>query len=436
MLVLIQATFAPAPWVVKPPALVNVSQIGAQAINGPTMLLASRVANQSVFGTPVTRISKRYLRPAAVQNLSSVANKAFNVIGKLTQTRVVNESQVFGGDAIIISKHYMSPSTFQNVSTFGAPNVHKNVVTSYANWGGTGNRTHLITVTTSGITGGCPGNYGPPLVNGITNQTNCTDATAWGSNTAAVIKFDFRAGNLMVIDEFKWYQNVAASNGTWSFAGSNDDSSYTDLLTGINLGNGAATNTYSFSNSTGYRYYKLYQTAGNTSATPWLQEIEFKIANSDASATSYDKAGGKGNRSASITGSYSGLVGGCGSNYAQPLVDGSFVNGCSTAAAWGGANTAGILTFDFGVGASKIIDEFSWYQDVNATHGTWKISGSNDNSSYTDLGTGITLGVTSGFGSAAFAFTNTTGYRYYRLTQTGGTTSATSWDREIEFKIK
>jgi hypothetical protein len=308
--------------------------------------------------------------------------------------------------------------------------------TSYGNMGGQGNRTHIIVATFSGITGGCGSNYAVPLIDGSYDSGNCHTATAWGNaNFDAELKFDFGAGNAQIIDEFTWFQDNSATHGAFNFAGSNDDSSYTDLLIGLTLG-GATSTAYPVTNTTGYRYYKLYQTGGLSNNTSWLEEIEFKTMPSNRTGTSYDNLGGRGVRSALITGSYSGLSGGCGSNYAQPLVDGSFVSDCATSAAWGNVGGAVSLTFDFGIGESRVIDEFSWWQDIDATHGTWTIAGSDDDSSYTDLLTGITLGVSSGYQAAAFPFTNTTGYRYYRLTKTGGSTSSASWNREIEFKIK
>jgi hypothetical protein len=49
------------------------------------------------------------------------------------------------------------------------------------------------------------------------------------------------------------------------------------LATGLNLG-GSATDVHAVSNSTGFRYYSLLQTAGTTSSGPGVREIEFKIA--------------------------------------------------------------------------------------------------------------------------------------------------------------
>lgn len=312
------------------------------------------------------------------------------------------------------------------------------MATSYGNWGGTGNRTALITGSSSGLTGGTGGsgglgNYAIPLLDGDFATGNIT-ASAWSnSDTAGVLKFDFRAGNQMIIDAFKWYQSAAVTHGTWSFAGSNDDSTYTDLLVGLTLGDAvSSTKEYTFTNTTGYQYYKLYQTGGVTSNGCYIEEIEFKIQ--QAVGLGYDDIGGRGNRAAIIATSSSGLTGGCGSaNFAAPLVDGSFVNGCSTSAAWGSSNTAGVLIFDFGA-APVVITEFLWSQDTASNHGTWAFAGSNDGVTYTDLETGIAM-VTGSYKQSVHPITNNDPWRYYKLYQTGGVTSAASWNREIEFKI-
>lgn len=146
------------------------------------------------------------------------------------------------------------------------------MATSYSNLGGTGIRNPAITVTPSA------GLVASGVSTAILDGTQA-DSYWWNSGqTTATLTFDFGSGQSVVIDEFKWYQDSAHSQGTWKWAGSNDNSTFTDLLTGINLGNGAATNTYSYTNTTAYRYYKLIQTGGSTSSSPYIREIEFKIS--------------------------------------------------------------------------------------------------------------------------------------------------------------
>lgn len=148
------------------------------------------------------------------------------------------------------------------------------MATSYANLGGTGIRNPAITITPSASLVAA-GNSTAILDGDETNHVYW-----WNSGlTTASMLFDFGVGQSPVIDEFKWYQDGAHSQGTWSWQGSPDNSTWTDLLTGIDLGGAAATTTYSYTNSTGYRYYRLLQTGGATSSSPYIVEIEFKIDN-------------------------------------------------------------------------------------------------------------------------------------------------------------
>jgi hypothetical protein len=141
------------------------------------------------------------------------------------------------------------------------------LTTSYANPGGTGDRTASITVsTTLSIFGSIS-----ELVNG--GQGN----NIWfNNNTGQTITFDFGVGASKVIDEFTWYQSVAYNQGTWAFGGSNDGSSYTEFPEAFNLTQ--TTQIHAVTNTAAYRYYRLRQTAGSTVSNPYQREIEFKIA--------------------------------------------------------------------------------------------------------------------------------------------------------------
>jgi hypothetical protein len=141
--------------------------------------------------------------------------------------------------------------------------------------------------------------------------------------------------------------------------------------------------------------------------------------------TSYANPGGSGNRTATIT--MSGTANWAGT--ANTILDGAQGNGT-----WFGNGQSGItIIFDFGVGASKTISEFKWYQDMATSQGTWKIAGSNDGLTTTDIASGFTLGSSA---TTTVTVGGTVGYRYYHLIQTSGTTSSANYVREIEFKIK
>lgn len=153
---------------------------------------------------------------------------------------------------------------------------HFNVVASpsYSNPGGTGDRTHLITVTANFVqTDGTLDN----LVDGLTANNGTASIGIPGGLTDAVMTFDFSPLGLpQIITEYVWGQNNSVSQGHYTFEGSNDSSSWDTIDANSELGGASSTTTVSFSNSTGYLYYRLRQISGTTSNSPWCHEIEFK----------------------------------------------------------------------------------------------------------------------------------------------------------------
>lgn len=148
-----------------------------------------------------------------------------------------------------------------------------------------------------------------------------------------------------------------------------------------------------------------------------------------STATSYTNVGGSGNRKALITVTTTIT--------SLNLTPDYLVNGNTTESNfyWGAQTTAGkYLRFDFGSGNKFVINEAKWYQDLTSSQGVWQWQGSNDASSWTNIGSTFTLG-----GSATQTQTelssNTTAYRYYQLLGVSGSLSGAPYDREMEFKI-
>jgi hypothetical protein len=144
----------------------------------------------------------------------------------------------------------------------------------YANPGGTGNRTALIIVTTTAaISAGSPS----ALVDGTQG-----DVFYWNSGqTGREVRFDFSMfGAPRCITEATWYQSVGAVHGNWKWQGSNDGSSWTDIGVEFALGTSATQVISTLSGNTNFwKFYRMLQTAGSTSNSPWLREIEFAIDN-------------------------------------------------------------------------------------------------------------------------------------------------------------
>jgi hypothetical protein len=138
---------------------------------------------------------------------------------------------------------------------------------SYSNPGGIGNRTSLITIsTTLSVSAG--------TINDLIDGTFTDVMWLAGTQSAKTLTFDF--GTAKIINEFKWYQSSGVSQGTWVLGGSNDNSSFTEFPESFSLG-ATTPQTNAVTNTTAYRYYRLRSTAGTTSAAPYVEEIEFKI---------------------------------------------------------------------------------------------------------------------------------------------------------------
>lgn len=363
-------------------------------------------ANQLTVGSPVI--------DSAVLTYGNVLN-ALDLIDSSTviDPGVLSPNGILAANQLTIG----SPS-------IGTPSINQNP--GYANPGGTGARNSIITVSSAlTISSGAVVN----LVDGDLTA-NSTHSFSQGAVTAQELIFDFRlSGFYQIINEFKWYQDTAQSHGTWDFDGF-DGTSWTNLLAGLTLG-GAATSTYSFGNSTAYILYRLKQKTGTTSNTPWCKEIEFKISAGSAwtSVGDYTNNYSTGNRTSLITVTTTlSLLSGS----ASATVDGTTGSGGMTPSA---TQNLKEVKFDFGSGNARTVTNLKLYSNSTASFGHWRLNGSNDDSTYVELGGTCTNFAVNG--NAEFpemCATNRAAYRYYKLVQCFGSTAANPhW--EYEFKI-
>lgn len=150
--------------------------------------------------------------------------------------------------------------------------------TSYANTGGTGNRTASISATDSGIVWAA--GTTPNLINGsfAQNSSNSVDETTV-SITGQWIQFDFGVNTFRLIDEMKFYAASNNTNYNVTFQGSDSTSGFTDFTTAnMNQTTTGGTNSTGVTASTGgYRYYRIFGNSG-VGANTWFEEIEFKIS--------------------------------------------------------------------------------------------------------------------------------------------------------------
>lgn len=305
-------------------------------------------------------------------------------------------------------------------------------LTSYNNFGGKGRRTGEIDITSNLTLFG--GTY-KELIDGSFNPVAGSGSISWnGGQSGGIITFDWGPGAKICIDEFKWYQDSTFSQGTWVIEGGDTTlTSWSPLGPSFTLG-GVLTGTFPFPNADGYRAYRLRSISGTNSGSAFIEEVEFKLLDltPQASRPSIGNTYGRGDRQSIITVTTANGLGG--GSTINNLVDGAVAANNSDGCWFNPATSAGQIVFDFGAGNSVVCNGFVWRQDVTTggNQGTWIFEGSNDNSIYTQIGSSFTLG---GFADDPhILFANTTGYRYYRLTQTGGTTNNIPFYEEIEFR--
>lgn len=149
----------------------------------------------------------------------------------------------------------------------------------YTNIGGTGDRTSIITVSTTMVT------------SNISNLNHLIDGNLANNDfyflanpvAGLVLKFDF--GSPKVITEMKYYQSDNSTQGTFNWQGSNDNSNWTNIGGNFALGGSTTqTNTTMSGNINYYRYYQILGISGVQSIGPYNQEIEFKIDNAPITA--------------------------------------------------------------------------------------------------------------------------------------------------------
>lgn len=142
--------------------------------------------------------------------------------------------------------------------------------TSYSNAGGSGDRTATIPVSKSAAAN---------IVGPLSRFVGVGASFTYFENVpnGEWLKFDFGAAK--IINELKYYQQLAVSQGTWQLEGSNDDSAWTAVGTPFEITGAIFVSGSAFSSNTNsYRYYRIKKTAGTVNRSPWAYQFEFKIS--------------------------------------------------------------------------------------------------------------------------------------------------------------
>jgi hypothetical protein len=299
---------------------------------------------------------------------------------------------------------------------------HVNVATSnrnYANPLGSGDRRRLVVATAS------PGLIYSDIENSINGSL---DQNVWSFYTTSLssgawMQWDF--GNPIVIDEARLYQQYAVFQGAWQWQGSNTGATWTNIGTPFTLG-GSTVNAVPIGNNvSAYRYYRLLGVSGTTNDGPWIRQFEFH-AGLDTALLSYSNVQGSGNRIPSVIATASaGLIHGDVTHSVDGNIDQNdwYFNATSlSSSVW--------LQWDFG--SAVVVDEARFYQQDSTPQGTWKWQGSNDASTWVDVGSSFALGGAP-IQTIAALNGNVIAYRYYRILGVSGSASDNPWLREFEF---
>ena len=192
--------------------------------------------------------------------------------------------------ALAFSLFFIPPSLFGQVvlTADGLAAYATNTVTggggggggctpSYANAGGTGNRTSIITFSKSDPTWSW-GGTASKIIDGDTTSNGQFFFGGVSLSSSIWMQWDFGAGNQVLITEAKFYQQNSTAQGTWQWQGSNDGSTFANIGSSFALGTAATQTITALSgNTTKYRIYRMVGVSGSTSTGPWVYEMEFQI---------------------------------------------------------------------------------------------------------------------------------------------------------------
>lgn len=316
--------------------------------------------------------------------------------------------------------------------------------TSYANPGGSGNRTSLIRITATANLRVFR-NYpyrGYSLING--DYGNNGDWTSGGHLT-----FDF--GEPRCIDEAKFYQSTADVHGVWQWKGSTDGSTFVNVGPSFVLGGAAVAVLSSLhGNRSFYRYWRMEQVSGSVSTTPYIQGIDFRIDDGSHLDARWCHPQGWGDRRALIDETFTPAPGAVSAAFGP--IDGSMLvdewtpSGAVVDPAlsykgsfyWSNGTPTPQIVFDFKspvtmtallIRASDRVSQGNFYVECSDNGSTWTKVGSFEWGAYFGMVQDLV------FWNQEVPLSTTGPHRYYRVRQWNGAVNQSPYQHELLFKV-
>ena len=222
----------------------------------------------SVNGRPIVRFdgTNDYLASGTITGLDNMRGFTVFLVGK-TSSAVTASGSVLNFQNSVIEMNINTTSVVTKTGGFSAPTAHgdDNTSTSYATPVMTSNTTPSPYVASDAYDYGSSWKLWVPNLLDIDSISNGVDG--W-------FKFDFGLGNGKIINKYDFYYGVVSPSQypkSWRFQGSNDNISWTTLNTITNYAqtysptynmwigqNGPNSGYFTFSNSTAYRYYRIF----------------------------------------------------------------------------------------------------------------------------------------------------------------------------------
>lgn len=242
------------------------------------------------------------------------------------------------------------------------------------------------------------------------------DGTHWATEGGdyGTIGVDFGANNGKKITRYFMANNPAGAiyqMNDWTFQGSNNNSDWDVLDTQTGQTSGG---TYSFSNTTSYRYYRLVCTADGGAGRILLPTLTMHETVTTPVVVNYgpDLLGNQTSETSPYVVSSNNEHPGYPAWKMFDGDDGTYWNSngpCQTV----------VHKVDFGVGNLKSVKKYAlkFYSAPANCLNSWTFEGSNDNANWTVLDTQV--GQSSFAGTTkSYEFSNAASYRYYRLNVT------------------